>query len=109
MTRVVRVEKTLSACKCKGSGTVRIHVVDEMLPQNDAVWKLTFAEGRENQVEKTAEAADVTVPINEFSALICGTRGAEDIPWMPRVEVHMPETPLEQVFYRKKCYIMDLF
>ena len=109
MARVVRVEDVLSVCRCRGSGTVRIRVLDEMLPQNNAVWELTFAPGRENRVEKTEAAADVTMPINEFSALICGARGAEDIPWMPRIKVHMPQAPLEQVFYRKKCYIMDLF
>ena len=46
--------------------------------RNNAVWELTFAPGRENRVEKTEAAADVTMPINEFSALICGARGAED-------------------------------
>ena len=109
MARVVRVEDVLSVCRCRGSGTVRIRVLDEMLPQNNAVWELTFAPGRENRVEKTEAAADVTMPINEFSALICGARGAEDIPWMPRIKLHTPQDPLEQVFYRKKCYIMDLF
>ena len=108
MVRVVRVEKVLSTCRCRGSGTVRIRIVDEILPQNDAVWKLIFAPGRENRVEKTTGAADVIMPINEFSSLICGIRGSEDIPWMPRIRVHTPQVPLEQVFYRKKCHITDL-
>lgn len=109
MVRAVNVEKVLSFCRCKGNGVIRIQVADKILPQNDAVWKLTFQQGKPNVVEKTEEPADVTLPINEFSSLVSGTRGAQDMAWMPRVQVHNPSAPFDQVFYRKNCYIMDLF
>ncbi len=109
MIRAVNVQKVLSSCRCKGSGTLCMRITDATLPQNDGVWRVHFAPGEANRVEATQEEPDVTMTVNDFSALIAGARGAEDIPWMPRVQVHHAGAPLKQVFYRKPCYIMDLF
>lgn len=109
MLRVTDVQAALSLCRCKGSGELRIAVEDSMIPENNAVWKLGFAPGAANRVEHTREAPDLSMPINEFSALICGTRDAGEIPWMPRVQLHHAAASVDSVFYRKKCIMQNLF
>lgn len=110
MLRIVNVREALRLCRCKGSGTVRLFVSDDMLPQNNGTWQVTFAPGRENLVEKVSGTdADISLPISALSALLCGPRSAEELPWMPEVQVHDPDAPLGQIFYRKMCQVMDLF
>lgn len=109
MARVVNVQRVLENCRCRGEGTVNVEVADGIIPENNGVWKLCFAPGRANHVEKTAETPDVSMTINAFSTLICGTRDTQEIAWMPEVTVHRADAPLSGVFYAKKCYMMDLY
>lgn len=109
MLRVVNVEKVLSLCRCRGEGSIILAVEDPLLPENQGSWRVTFAPGKENQVEKTADAPDITLPVSDFSALICGVRSGSELPWMPGVQVHDPSVPFEQIFYPQKCHILDLF
>lgn len=109
MLRVINAKKVLEACKCKGSGSLTIKLKDSMLPENEGVWKLDFASNMENQVEKlNLSEADVEMDISDFGPLICGVREAADFPYMPGVTVRNQEV-CEQVFYRKNCYVMNLF
>ncbi len=109
MLRIVHVPEALRLCRCKGSGTIRLEVKDEMLPQNNGVWQVDFAPGQENRVARTEEAADLCLPVNALSALLCGVRSAREIPWMPEVQVKNQDAPLEQIFYRKMCHVLELF
>lgn len=109
MVRIVNVPEALKLCSCKGSGRVRLEVRDEMLPQNSGIWQIEFAPGQENHVTKETKAADVRLPVNALSALLCGARSAQELPWMPEAEVLNREAPLDSVFYRKKCHMLDLF
>jgi len=109
MLRVVNVQRVLENCRCRGTGSVKIAVRDEIIPENDGTWQLTFAPGKANIVEKTEEPADAKMSINHFSALICGTRDAQDMPWMPAVQILNPDADFSGVFYLKKNYMMDLF
>ena len=62
------------------------------------------------QAIRTGEKADVTLGINAFSALICGTSDWGDaLQWMPDVTLHRENQALEGVFYRKKLWIGDYF
>ena len=114
MSRVIDVKKALKMCRCLGSGQLCIGIKDDILPENQGVWKIRFSEGQENQVEKVSadieEAVDLLLPINEFSALICGDKGAEDIRWMPNVKVYSKEEEeIGKIFYHKKCFMTELF
>lgn len=114
MSRVIDVKKALKMCRCLGSGQLYIGIKDDILSENQGVWKIRFSEGQENQVEKVSadieEAVDLLLPINEFSALICGDKGAEDIRWMPNVKVYSKEEEeLGKIFYHKKCFMTELF
>lgn len=109
MLRVVNVQRVLENCLCRGEGCVKIAVRDDIISENNGTWKLSFAQGKANLVEKTEEAADIELSINHFSALICGVREAQDIPWMPDAKVLNKGADFSGVFYLKKNYMMDLF
>ena len=109
MLRVVNVRRVLENCNCRGTGCVRIAVEDPILPENCGTWKLTFAPGQVNFVEKTEEQPDVSLTINAFSALICGARDVHSLAWIPDAVVHNAAAPFAGVFYAKPCFMMDLF
>lgn len=109
MVRVVNVEKVLGLCRCRGEGSIVLSITDSMLPENDGGWRITYAPGKPNQVERTDDAPDLTLPIGDFSTLICGIADGNELSWMPNVQVHDPSVPYEQIFYPQKCFTMDLF
>ena len=109
MLRVVNVRRVLENCNCRGTGCVRIAVEDTILPENCGTWKLTFAPGQVNFVEKTEEQPDVSLTINAFSALICGARDVHSLAWIPDAVVHNAAAPFAGVFYAKPCFMLDLF
>lgn len=109
MLRVVNVRRVLENCNCRGAGCVRIAVEDTILPENCGTWKLTFAPGQVNFVEKTEEQPDVSLTINAFSALICGARDVHSLAWIPDAVVHNAAAPFAGVFYAKPCFMLDLF
>lgn len=109
MVRIVNVEKALGLCACRGEGSIRIAVADNMIEANNGVWQLNFANGSANKVCRTDVPADVEMPIGQLSQLILGVLGAADIPMMPLVRVNNADAPLESVFYQKRCMITDLF
>lgn len=109
MLRVVNVRRVLENCNCRGTGCVRIAVKDTILPENCGTWKLTFAPGQVNFVEKTEEQPDVSLTINAFSALICGARDVHSLAWIPDAVVHNAAAPFAGLFYAKPCFMLDLF
>lgn len=109
MTRVVNVKKALELCKCKGNGEINISVKDNQIAENNAVWKITFAENMQNKVIKTHQKADICMPINSFTNLLYGAAGSDDIKMMPEVNVINENIDYSQIFYYKKCALVDLF
>ena len=109
MARIINVQKVLKLCRCHGNGTLCIAVSDNMLPHNNGTWKLSFAEGKENQVEITTDSPDITLSIQTLTSLICGIRSYREIPYLKDAVIHHPQAPLERVFYNKPCYVLDLF
>lgn len=109
MVRAVNVEKLLSLCACKGEGALTLEVRDPMLTQNQGTFRLSFREGEPNQVERAACAPDATLGVGELAALLCGVHAADELRWMPGVDVHNAAAPLDQVFYPKPCHLTELF
>lgn len=109
MVRVVNVENALSLCKCKGSGSVCIEIQDNMISKNHGRWKVCFEERTQTKVERTDDEPDISLPINDFSTLICGARSMDDIRYMPNVVIYRNHMELEKIFYRKKCHMTELF
>ncbi len=109
MVRAVNVGRLLALCRCQGEGALTLAVTDPLLPENQGTFRLEFAPGRENRVSRAEGAPDITLGVGELTALACGIRGAEELPWMPGVQVHAAGLDLGQVFYHKPCHLLELF
>ncbi len=109
MLRVVNAEAALKLCRCRGEGSLTLKLTDPLLEENCDTFRLTFAPGKENRVERVQKEPDALLPIGDFSALLCGVRSAEELPWMPETVVKNPNAPFAQVFYHKPCHVLDLF
>lgn len=109
MLRVVNAEAALKLCRCRGEGSLTLKLTDPLLAENCDTFRITFAPGGENRVERVADEPDALLPIGDFSALLCGVRSAEELSWMPETVVKNPNAPFEHVFYHKPCHVLDLF
>lgn len=109
MLRVVNVERVLENCACRGTGEITLRIEDDIITENNGTWRLHFAPGEQNKVEKTDAVPDLILNIRAFSALITGARAAADIPWMLDVRLLRQAPAVPNVFYPKKCSMMDLF
>lgn len=109
MLRVVNVERVLENCACRGTGEITLRIEDDIITENNGTWRLHFAPGEQNKVENTDAVPDLILNIRAFSALITGARAAADIPWMPDVRLLRQAPTVPNVFYLKKCSMMDLF
>lgn len=109
MHRFVNVQRALELCRCRGEGDIRIGVTDPMLPQNEGTWRIRFAAGQPNIVEKTDETPDIVLPVGTLSQLLLGVRCADDLPMMPDVHIANPDAPYSGIFYTKTCRMLELF
>lgn len=109
MARAVNVETLLKLCRCQGQGRLVLQVADGIIRENDGTFALSFAPGRENQVERTAASPDIALDVGDLAVLLGGVRDPASLAYMPGVRIHNPVLALGQVFYRKPCHILDLF
>lgn len=109
MARAVNAEALLRLCRCKGQGNIAIKVEDNILPENRGTFWLRFAPGQENQVERTENAPDVAMDVGNLAVLLGGARDTSSIGMTSDIKVFNPEAPLDSVFYRKPCHVLDLF
>lgn len=109
MVRVVNAEQILKLASMKGEGSLVIELKDEQIVQNNGRFRVAFAPGKENSVERTEEAADVSLTIQDFSRLICGRYDVEDWYWLPDAKLMCDPEKAARVFYRKPMYITTRF
>lgn len=109
MARAVNVENLLKLCRCKGEGRLVMKVTDTILYENNDTFALAFAPGVENRVERTNDNPDITLDVGNLSVLLGGARDTASIALSPDIAISNPDAPLEQVFYRKPCHVLDLF
>ena len=110
MVRVVNVREVLRCAAFRGEGRLCLRIRDALIPENDGVFAVRFADGRAVAVERCGEEPDAALSIQAFSALIAGVSsfdGAKD--WMEGVEVFHPDAPFDGVFYRKPLMISTFF
>ena len=109
MARAVNAETLLKLCKCRGEGELVIRVTDGILPENNDTFALSFAPGRDNRVERTSSAPQITMDAGDLAVLLGGARESRSIELSPGITLSDSGAPLEQVFYRKPCQVLDLF
>lgn len=115
MVRVINVQKVLESARYIGAGEIAIGIEDEVIAENNGIFKVIFQDGRANFVKKIQEPcmAQITMPINEFSRLIIGVLQTQDIAFCENIRL-ANSTPdllslLGQVFYKKPCFLMEYF
>lgn len=109
MARTVNAEMLLKMCLCRGEGTLVVQVADNILTENNAVFSLTFAPGTENTVSRTTQAPDIKLDAGNLAVLLGGARDTSTIAMTPDIALYNPNAPLENVFYRKPCHVLDFF
>ena len=108
MARVINVEAALHNAKMRGSGTLRIAVSDGFISENNAVFELRFAPGRDNEIHRTSAVPDIELNIGDFSRLLLGGC-ALDPEWFPGLKLNCSSEAVSQVFYRKPVFISQYF
>ncbi len=108
MVRVVNVKAALELASYKGSGKATISVEDNQIPQNNGIWAVKYENGKARSVELTAESADITMGIGEFSLAICGKYSIQQLADMPSVSTSNSKE-LENVFFHKPMFITTEF
>ncbi len=109
MVRVVNVMEVLKAARMRGTGELIIEVTDEQIAQNNGCFQVTFEAGIVTTVERTHNPSDVSMPIQEFSRLICGKHDVSQWQWLPKVQLHCAPEKAAQVFYAKPMFITRPF
>lgn len=110
MVRVVNVKHVLSLAKTRGKGSLCIRISDPQLSENNGTFRVTYGDGRVLSVEETEDAADVSMAITDFSALISGVcDGSAAAGWMDTLRLHNPQAPIDDLFFQKPLMIVDYF
>lgn len=108
MVRAVNVMALLRLAQARGSGELRVAVSDPQIPANNGVFRVRFAPGAPNAVDRAEGAADVELTIQDFSRLIAGCC-ALDPQWLPNVRLNGSREAAEALFRRKPAFIDTYF
>jgi predicted acetyltransferase len=87
MFRVLNVKKGLEGLKPSGSGNFIIEIVDEVVPENNGPWHVTFSPSGV-QVESTAKAPGFTMDIRRFTQAFMGEPSLSSLLLNELFEVH---------------------
>lgn len=109
MARAVNAEKLLKLCRCKDEGRLVIKVTDDILPENNDTFELTFGCDFDNRVERTSESPDITLDVGNLAVLLGGARDTASLELAPDILLENPWAFYDRVFYRKPCHVLDLF
>lgn len=109
MARAVNAEMLLRLCRCKGEGSLVIRVTDDILPENNDTFELTFGHDFDNRVERTSKSPDITLDVGNLAVLLGGARDTASLELSPDILLENPWAFYDRVFYRKPCHVLDLF
>lgn len=109
MARAVNAEMLLKLCRCKDQGSLVIKVTDDILPENNDTFELTYGYDSDNRVERTSKSPDITLDVGNLAVLLGGARDTGSLELAPDILLENPWAFYDRVFYRKPCHILDLF
>ena len=109
MARAVNAEMLLKLCRCKEEGSLVIKVTDDILPENNDTFELTFGHDFDNRVERTSKSPDITLDVGNLAVLLGGARDTASLELTPDILLENPWAFYDRVFYRKPCQVLDLF
>ncbi len=110
MARVIHVQKVLETMKMpQGTGTFAIEVKDAFLSENEGVYEVQYHDGQAQSVVKAQGSADLSVDIADFTQLVLGVMGLEEIAYRDTVQIQGNREILSKVFVEKDVYMADHF
>ena len=109
MGRVVCVKKVLEMARYKGDGEIRIKIADNIIEENNRIFKVVFKDGKAVSVTSETGEYDVAMPVSDFSRLITGCLETEKVDFLEKVDVKCDSDLLSKVFYKKPMMIMEDF
>lgn len=109
MIRVVDVHSVLQNAKYLFHGEIKIGITDPLAPWNNGCFHVIFEDGAAISVEKVEEEPQIAMGIGDFSRLIAGCYGVNEIELFPNVSIFDPTLEISQIFYRKKNWFGDFF
>ncbi len=109
MVRVVNVEAALGMAKTRGDGCLVLDIRDAQIPQNTGRFAVECKNGAVAGVTRTAQEPDISLAISDFSRLLAGALGTEELPLLPNVTLHSAPEKLAKLFFRKPLYITEYF
>lgn len=109
MVRVVNVEAVLKMARMRGTGSLVMDIADAQIPQNNGRFHVAFENGVTTSVTRTDAPADISLPIQDFSRMICGRYDVSALPYLSQVKLHCAPEKAAQVFYKKSMFITRYF
>lgn len=111
MVRVVSVEKVLRLSSYRGDGSLAIAVSDPHIEQNNGTFHIKYQNGKLTDLvfESSFSNADISMPINLFSAAITGSYSCDDFSFLDGITIHTDAKRLQSVFYKKPSFINNYF
>lgn len=98
MGRIINVRQALELARYQGSGSIALQVSDPCVEENNRVFRVTFRDGRCEQVEE-GDTPELALGVGELSRLLLGACGPFE----------MTDSRLRQVFFPKPLFICDFF
>lgn len=100
--RALNIEKILLSLRHpQGSGTYRLRIADDFLPENTGTYEVSFAEGKALSAAKSEGEADLEVTIGTFTQLAAGFLDLSAACWKEGTRVRGQRELLEQIFVKK--------
>ena len=85
LARIVDLERALPQRRYNGEATLIMDILDDLCPWNNGAWKLTVSpEG--NQIVRTAQAAQLKMPVSTLAMLMFGQISASQAAAMGRLD-----------------------
>lgn len=109
MARVVNAEAVLKLAKSRGEGTLVVEISDSIIAQNNGRFRVQYAPGQKNQVQRTDAEPDISLTIQDFTRLILGRNDIRDAEMLPTIRLNCSIEKAEGLFYRKPLYLCHHF
>ena len=105
--RALNIEKILAAMSQPGErGSYSLHITDSFLPDNTGTYRVTFAQGKTESVQKGEGPADLALTVETFCQLAVGLIGLEAALYREGTLLKSKRELLKKVF-RKRPVLLD--
>ena len=116
MARVINAQTVLENAIYKGTGSLKIAVKDEYIPENNKVFAVEFKDNKAVSVKASDfdgdihnSTAEIAMTVAEFSRLIIGVCNTDAISYLDNVVVNKDSENIGKVFYKKPIFLTEYF